>query len=199
MIGGPAQILLRRISELDDDQHPDEPDRDLRHFVWVMQSCIDGSMGPTGSAVITPAESDELVDSCQLLARISMDDRPLVDGPLRQGRQHWIATGRHASLGAEVPTPARFVDAGRAPDGQRSQPNPTGFGLYTSTPARRGDSMWRIYLDLFPSEMTPWPWYVWQLESRRQPIVEISSATDWTRFVEAYGRKTEGLVFPDWG
>lgn len=198
-----VEILRRRVRELDDDmwlQVSDEPERSFVHFVRVLHSYYPSSMGPPGSAVIEPAEADGLIDSSRLMASISNEAPSLADGPLLRKHQHWIATRRHTPSQGQVPKPtkSKFGDPRHADDRGRSSLSPVRVGLSTSTPAPSGNSMWEMYLDLFHSESTFGPRFVWNLETLDVPVLEVHSATDWVRFGEDYGRNVDGLIYPDW-
>jgi hypothetical protein len=197
-----TSILLERISQLDNPRvHFEEPEKHLRQFVWVMRSYFEGSMGPRGSAVIGAIEADELVSSSQLVSMISSDDAPIAEGPLSRTEQHWIPTNRNSSTpdAARIPAVTRFVRPGLQLDARPSAHHLRGGGLYTSTPATVGKGMWELYLNMFPSQMTPRPWCVWAIAVRDDPVIEIASASDWVRFMERFGRKEDdGLVYPVW-
>jgi len=170
------------------------------HFIEVMASYVDNSMGATGWAVIRAAEADRLIDSSRLISRLSRAEHRIVDGPILREEQHWLSSSRHRAPTEEIPMPthSRFVKPVSIHNARSQSQSVRTAGLYTSTPARSGNGMWEIYLDLFPSTVPPRPWFVWALNVLEDGVAEIVSADDWTTFVETYGIEVNGMLYPDW-
>jgi hypothetical protein len=156
-------------------------------------------MGPPGWATIEAGIADELVQSSRLLSQIADDEPSIAVGPISPA-QHWIPTNRgaEATTAANAPAITRFIDPAIRPDPRASAHHLRGGGLYTSSVSRTGKGMWELFLEIYPSALTPKPWIVWELLARPRAIVEISSASDWRAFVEAYPRKQKKLLYPDW-
>lgn len=194
-------LLRRRVRELDAVTQPfiDPPEHDLLRFITVMASYVNTSMGPRGSTVIAAENADEIVATSALIASISALEPNILTGPLRRNDQHWLPTNRDASSSVDTsPTQTRFIDPRSVADAPPSPHHLRGGGLYTSTPTTRGRGMWELYLETFPSQFAPKPWYIWAVEVGSDPVLEISTAVDWARFVENFGRERAGLVYPDW-
>jgi hypothetical protein len=199
-----VELLQERIEELDDDQLPVvsfDADRRLLHFILVMTSYTNTTFaaGTGGQPVLSPADADELAGTCRLLADIAQGGASLVDGPLDGTRQQWIGTGRQTASPASVPTPAR-TQLIEADETNAASTKPFDLGLYTSTAAPDGRSMWRTYLDSTRgSTLHPLPWYTWNLKARDDTkIGEITSACAWVDFVDTYPHPHAGKVYPDW-
>jgi hypothetical protein len=193
-----VELLQERIEKLDDGQLPVvsfDADRRLLHFILVMTSYTNTTMaaGTGEQPVLAPADADELAGTCRLLADIAQGGTGLVDGPLDRTRQQWIGTGRQISSPAET----RLIETD---DSGAASTKPFNLGLYTSTAAPDGRSMWRTYLDsIRESPLHPLPWYTWNLQARDDTaIAEITSAREWTDFVDAYARPHAGMIYPDW-
>jgi len=169
-------------------------------FIWVMDTYVDTNGVPTGWAVMSASEADRLISSSRLISEIENEDPNIADGPLSV-EQHWLITGRHRAPNEDlpVPKPSNFVRPGVI---QSADPASQAFrtsGLYTCSPASQsGNGMWEIYLDMFPSGAPVRPWAVWALEVPDCPVAEITSATDWTRFVDRYGYSVRDMLHPEW-
>ena len=154
-------------------------------------------MGQAGAAVISPTDADALVGTSRLVAGMSYQAPNIADGPLLRERQHWV------SRSGRAPTQSDFSDPAGADDRRRVTLNPVEIGLSTSTPGPNGNSMWDLYLELFPSAdrpvsaQDPAP-VVWSLEVLDDPVLEIKAAVDWVRLVETYGCEINDLIQPDW-
>jgi hypothetical protein len=205
-------LLARRIAELDKVPYiggvaPDGDTRNLplAHFVWVMQSATEPFMKFEAGkgAVIDPAMADEMVKDSRLLNTIAEYDASLTAGPLRADRQHWI----YIADGDEVPDSVStrpYQECFAMPSAAIEQApaiKPQSIGLYTSTATSVGRSMWREYLEGFRrSTLFPLPWYIWelQLQSHDVDIIEITNASKWVQFIEAYPLLRGAHVYPDW-
>jgi hypothetical protein len=203
--------LNERIARLD-RVYRGEPDAhrrtNMEHFVDVMstithtQLMIDPDVNTTAPPVLAPEAVDELVETSRLLGMLSESDPDIVSGPTRLERQVWIAAsvplGSHPTR-AEIPMRELFVTANASDP--RPSTKPFGLGMFTSTLASNGETMWRVYLESYSGpSMFPRPWNVWELrfEPLRRSIFEIASATDWVRLLGEYGVVYEGRVYPDW-
>ena len=193
-----TELLRQRVERLDSERIPGAPfgdDRQLLHFLAVMQSYTDAMMDVEsgGHLTLTPDEADDITESCGLLDDIAEVEPEIVAGSIPVGRQHWIATGRNLA----APSSARFIEP--APH-RKPATKPFHLGLYTSTAARSGRGMWRHYLDLNAgSSLHPFPWHTWKLDLPAQiSVLDISTAREWAEFVQTYGRENSGLIYPDW-
>lgn len=151
--------------------------------------------------VLEPAAADEITAGCRLLMQIARTDADLVRGPLDQRRQQWIGTSKQSGSAA-IPELTRqsFVSAD-APSSARASTKPFGLGIYTSTAASDGRSMWRALLEIdTEASLHRRPWAVWdaRLDGDRTKVYEIDSAETWCDLVQAYPTRAEGLLYPDW-
>ena len=188
-------LLHRRVSELDGDafyRPPDEQDRDLLQFVWVMSAYVPNSMGHAGEAVIAAAAADAVMARSQLMTRLAQQASDLTDGPVSRKHQHWAV----AAHPIRTPSPLELRDPKLASVRQRTSLNPVEVGAFTSTPGPAGNSMWEIYLHLLPRGLAPT--HVWTLELLDDPVLEIDSAIEWVRLADRYGREVDGMIRPDW-
>lgn len=196
------RFLHRRVDELDAPVLPVPSfaaDPRLLRFLSVMAAHTEPRIQAEAGhpAVLTAARADAIVAGCRLIESIATDYPELVTGPLPRDRQHWIGTGSQggsAQLGR-----TRFVVAAEA-DLVSPSTKPFGLGLYSSTVAANGRSMWRTYLDLFRgSTLHPLPWQTWLVEpSSTANVLEVTSADDWVAFLARYPRTENRLVYPDW-
>jgi hypothetical protein len=125
-------------------------------------------------------------------------------GPYAHLDNTGLQQGERASPDGVVPSPSKalFVSPDRAAAGNKLSTEPFGLGLFTSTVARSGNSMWRLYLDMFrASILNPRPWYTWKVELPTSSIsvLEVTSAKDWVNFVDKYASiGHETLIYPNW-
>lgn len=165
------------------------------HFVNVMSSYTPGVMGPgaTSYVVSDPAVVDEIVAGSRLLASIRELEPGLVDRPLQEDRQHWIATGTDHPI---RPSKVQFV----MPSTERPDVKPMSCGFYTSTAMSAGYSMWRAYIGLDSSSLYPPRWYTWKMgiATTDIQIAEITCASDWVGLVATYGLIRGDSIYPDW-
>jgi hypothetical protein len=191
------RILLDRVVKLDSLPAPvgaSPADPQLEHFVSVMSFYTNTEMATESDdgVVITPDHADDVTRACRLLKDIAQSEKGLVEGPLCRDRQRWIGTS--ATLDR-----SSFVEAAVAA-GHPPSTKPFGQGLYTATAARRGGSMWQMYLSpYYGSDLYPLPWHIWQLDPEEEAAVfEITSAQGWADFVVQYARLDGGIIYPDW-
>jgi hypothetical protein len=175
------------------------------HFADIMSGHTDSFMDCEAGhhATIDPGVADEMTASCRLLKTLAAQEPGLTKGPMRVDRQHWIATGSRA-MGRDGmplrPSESNFVEPCLALIGERDV-QPFHLGLYTSTAASCGWSMWRAYLAPYGnSSLYPLPWCVWGMEpaQRKMRVAEIGSAAQWVDFVCARPSVREGNVYPNW-
>jgi hypothetical protein len=199
----PVDILNKRLADLDEDsadRFRDDPDRDLMQFIWVMDAYSEPRMGPPGWAVLAAGEADRLVSSSLLLSKMSKTEQPIVDGSLAP-IQHWVTTERHRSPNESLSTPSRskFEEPHLVQNARSSSRSARTVAFHTCTPAfASGNGMWEIYLDLYPSGAPLRPWWVWSLHVIDDRVAEITSASEWVKFIDRYGTSAAGLVYPDW-
>jgi hypothetical protein len=169
----------------------------IAHFVAVMSRWTDVTVHEEAGAgaAIEPAAADILARDSRLLAEIKQSEPGLVVGAMDGTRQQWTPIRRSAYTG-EPPSEDSFV-VPRAD--QPAAIKPADAGLYTSTAAIDGVSMWSAYLEYGGSSALPSPPYTWKL-THFEPIsvAEITSATQWAEFVLAHPRRAGCLVYPDW-
>ncbi|MCD0453306.1 hypothetical protein LO762_29600 [Actinocorallia sp. API 0066] len=195
------RTLRHRVAELD-AAHP-WFDSDLDHFADVMSEHTDTrAAAECGDGVGDPEAADRIVGGCRLLDVIAERDADLVAGPLCLSRQHWTGTGREdvAPEPRLTPSKALFVPPETA-QGDLLSAKPFDVGLFTSTCASEGRSMWRAYLDGYlGSDLFPLPWRTWHLRPGGGGIRvrEITDAKSWVEFVAEYPRGDGGIVYPDW-
>ena len=97
-------------------------------------------------------------------------------------------------------TSASFVSAD-APSVSRPSTKPAGLGIFTSTAANNGCSMWRTFLEIgTEASLHPRPWAVWDVRPSydRPKVCEIDSAQTWCDLVQAYATLADGLLYPNW-
>lgn len=191
------RILRKRLTELDSPPVPVDTSAAnprLEHFISVMTFYTNTEMAAesSGAAVLAPDTADDITRTCQLLKHTAQDEKSLVEGPLHRDRQRWIGTSAPLNR-------SHFVDAAETPAHPPST-KPFNQGLYTSTVAQRGGSMWQMYLSpYYGSDLYPLPWHIWQLTPEENaPVFEITSATDWTDFTTRYARPHNDIIYPDW-
>jgi hypothetical protein len=202
-------LVRRRVDEFDQDPYLAgrlDPNRQLDHFIQVILSFSNESVrrdrGILDPPVIDPTHSDAIVGTCRLIADIAKNDSSLVKGPLRLASQHWIRTNLRPTPGGIVPPLAEteFVRPDQVFSPVHS-PKPFGVGLFTSTATSGGKSMWRSYLDMFPTSiLNPLPWHTWKVEvdTKAVSILEVTTASEWAAFVDKYAQHHAGLIYPEW-
>jgi hypothetical protein len=196
--------LRERVSELDsvDRTGPGWGMDPIGRFVWLMAAWTNTRMpGSGGTVVLEPAAADEIVADCRLVTEIARTDADLVRGPLDQRRQQWIETAKQSGSAAiRGPSREAFVTpemAGHAPPSTK----PFGLGIYTSTAATDGRSMWRTFLEIgTEASLHRRPWAVWdvRLHCDRARVCEIDSGETWSELVQAYSTRADGRLYPDW-
>lgn len=207
--------LQVRLNELDSGLvwHPtfvtDDP---LLRFVRVMSSWTDTRMVPNNTmrVLLDSDAADAMIERCGLLREIAETDRELVRGPVRLDRQSWIGVGHWRRMGTagqlgpfsdQPPAllPASFVAPSDAAPARPSA-KPYRLGLYTSTIASTGRSMWRVFLELgTEASLHRRPWSVYELQpTRAAKVLEIASARAWCVFVQRYAKVADDLLYPNW-
>lgn len=149
----------------------------------------------SAAPMTTPELADQAVASSPALDGLRRDAPAVVDAPMDPTAQQWIAVARprwrpprQSELASRWFVP---VSAGSATD--RPQ-----FGLFTSTAAWRGKSMWYLLLETTDSPtLYPRPWWVWQGEVSG-PVREVHSASDWVALVIEHPLRRGRILFPDW-
>jgi hypothetical protein len=196
--------LHERVSELDSAEiAPGLTNEPLTRFVRLMAAWTNTRMttDPERPVVLEPAAADEITARCHLLSEISLTDADLVRGPLNQRRQEWIGTGKWSgSTAAQTLTEQLFVSADAAAY-QRPSTKPAGVGIYTSTAASNGRSMWRMFLEIgTEASLHPRPWAVWDVRPHGDEgeVCEIQRAETWCDLIQAYPIRANGLLYPDW-
>jgi len=131
-----------------------------------------------------------------MLRRLGSIWPEVIGGPLQPDAQHWTDIGGSRREG---PSRSRFVEVNRTTHVEIST-KPFGVGMFTSTGAIGGRSMWRVYLDLERgSTLFPLPWRTWLLAIQEGGTVcEIAGAVDWVRFVSSHPLVRGSFVYPDW-
>ncbi len=170
------------------------------HFAEVMSRWTDAfTEERIGRDIpISPEVADSIVADCALLKEIAACDPCLVAGPMDRRRQYWTPKGPEAMTG-EAPSRARFI---AADESSPVRVKPSQFGLYTSTGASTGPSMWRLLLGL-GGTVGSWPrtrgCYTWALDVEPNVrVAEIVTASDWVQFVCAYPYRDGDRVLPNW-
>lgn len=170
----------------------------LAHFVDVMSRFPGALIEVDGSrdAIITATLADDIVSVSRLLGEIEGLAPSLVTGPIDRERQQWTSANR-ATSSEEPPTEAHFV-ALRVYEPAAIKP--VRGGLWTSTAAAAGRSMWRMYQEPWRKSVAwPAPWYAWALVVERgAKVAEITNAREWVEFVRTYSRPHDGLLYPQW-
>jgi hypothetical protein len=116
----------------------------------------------------SPETADDVVARSEVLKRLERLAPDVVVGPLDRSSQLWIGQSRHPDGQTRVarPTPSLLVEPSEEHPG-KARAKPFGLGLFSSTGAFDGWSMWRVYLELNRgSTLFPEPWHVWKLEGR---------------------------------
>lgn len=197
--------LRQRVSELDSVERigPGRGADPIDRFVRVMAGWTNTRMTFASGlpVVLEPAAADEIAADCRLLGAIARRDVDLVRGPLDRLRQQWIGTAKQSG-GASIPELRResFIGAD-APRRIRPSTKPFDLGLYTSTVASNGRSMWRAFLEIgTEASLHRRPWAIWdvRLSGDRAKVWEIDSAGTWCDLVQAYATRADGLLHPDW-
>ena len=204
MASSGIEWLNERVSELDSAEiRVDPADDSIARFVRLMAAWTSTRMSvdPGRPVALEPAAADEITAECRLLSEIARTDADLVRGPLNQRRQQWVGTAKRFG-GAAIPelTSASFVSAD-APSVSRPSTKPAGLGIFTSTAANDGCSMWRTFLEIgTEASLHPRPWAVWDVRPSydRVKVCEIDSAQTWCDLVQAYATLPDGLLYPDW-
>jgi hypothetical protein len=145
--------------------------------------------------VTTPELADQAVAASPALDGLRRDAPAVVQGPLDAHAQQWIAVGRPDWRPPRRPelNSRWFVPA--TPGSATDRPP---FGLFTSTAAWGGKSMWYLLLETTDSpSLYPRPWWVWEGEVRG-PVREVCSAVDWATLVTEYPFRQGEILFPDW-
>ncbi len=202
-------LLQRRMDELDQglSTGPYSAGWLLEHFVTVMRFYTNTSMSRTGPGVFDPAvihavDSDEIVARSPTVSALAMSEQPLATGPISRDHQHWIGTKKQVLVDGTItpPSESNFIRPDQA-IGQKPRSMPFELGLFTSTAASTGVSMWRMYLDMFPTSILhPRPWHTWKVNLAADgiPVLEIRTAVEWVDFVASYGRMHDDIIHPDW-
>jgi hypothetical protein len=122
----------------------------------------------------------------------------VVNGPLDPTAQHWTYfRPEHLPKRSGVPSAEHFVPVTRETV-RDPKVKPWEVGLFTSTGAWGGHSMWRVYQAVC-SSMYPARLPTWRLEVDPDAAVsEIRCAEDWVRFVERYPAVAGHRVYPNW-
>jgi hypothetical protein len=198
----PEIALQERVEELDGGwAGPWERRRRIQdpreHFLDVMSSWTDASAEERvdPKAAIAAGAADSIVASSVLLKEIAVADRGLVRGPMDRDRQQWTPTGP-AALTGEAPSRSRFVE----PDAARTaRVKPSRFGMFSSTAAATGPSMWRVLLGSGGSQKLPLDRYTWALDIDHDArIAEIVTASDWVTLVRAHPCIEGDRLVPNW-
>lgn len=171
----------------------------MTRFVCVMDeitSCLEGAnISPQD-----PAQFDQIMEQSTFLGRLRDEYPEISCGPLRRDRQYWMATGAPAWLPTKSQAPGQewFQPITSAAPPFRVKPSAGGF--YTSTGTARTSGMWQMYLDSREwSGIHLRPWHSWEvsiLDSAR--VLEITTACEWTAFVEQHGMDDARVLYPDW-
>ena len=196
--------LHERVSELDSGEiAPGLGDEPIVRFVRLMVGWTNTRMtfDPERPVVLEPAAADGITAECRLLKEIARTDADLVRGPLEQRRQEWIGTAKRSGSAASPElTRQSFVSADAAAHVGPST-KPAGVGIYSSTAASDGRSMWRVFLEIgTEASLHPRPWAIWGLRpcGDRAKVCEIDGAETWCDLVQAYPTRADGLLYPDW-
>src|SRR5918992_2524468 len=148
-----AKWLHKRVSEFDSGEiAPGLGDEPIVRFVRLMVGWTNTRMtfDPERPVVLEPAAADGITAECRLLKEIARTDADLVRGPLEQRRQEWIGTAKRSGSAASPElTRQSFVSADAAAHVGPST-KPAGVGIYSSTAASDGRSMWRGFLEIGP-------------------------------------------------
>lgn len=204
-------LLHRRIEELDSEptyrarwprdaaseegRHVAER---LAHFVSITRrwtdSFVEIEAGPY--AAVTPRTADTVTQCCRLLTEIKEFDPSLVTGPISMSKQLWLQ-GRQSAWNHEPPTLERFV---MPRNSKQEGVKPFGVGLYTSTSAIAGISMWGAMIGFGESRsVDAQSRSIWAIDVDADAnVIEISNAASWVEFVCTYSRTSNGTVLPDW-
>lgn len=179
------------------------PLADLAYVVDAIDE-VAGTLQPDDGErhrLISAAEADVLMRSCQILRRLADSAPEITQPPVRLDSQYWVATGRPEFLPDPDRTPSRssFIDVAWA-DPTVHATKPAKAGLFTSTGVLGTHGMWRVYLDMNQgSSLFPEPWYTWRMKVRNDVTVrEITSAADWVELVESYPATDGERLYLDW-
>jgi len=196
------RVLAARVAQLDASRTAADSDLgvdpDLVRFVRSM-----ALVTPTAHALgrLPAEEADAIIEGSTLLRRLRGKAPALIDGGIVGHVQCWIATQRppHLPRRSDALDPQYFIEAREgviAP----LRTKPFDLGLFTSTYALGTYGMWWCYLRIHEgSTLFRTPWKAWRLEiDRHARILEITSASDWVRFVVSVGTECDGLLYPDW-
>jgi hypothetical protein len=202
----PECVVQERVKELDSWVTVREHGESLacgrngdprEHFAYVMGSWTDALAEERvdREIPIAPVAADFIVANSALLKEIAASDPCLVAGPMDPGRQQWTPTGPAAWIG-EAPSRARFRSADQS---QLVTVKPSQFGLYTSTGASTGPSMWRLLLGPGGSWARPMGRYTWALDVEpKARVAEVVTARDWVQLVCAHPYRDGDRVLPNW-
>lgn len=169
---------------------------DIGRFITVLSVVTSHSGSGSQSAPITGDVADRILGRSRLLQRLEAHVPVVMTEPLAQDLQFWVRDGRPGQ--SAVPNANEFmtVSQARHPPGAK----PAGHGIYTSTGVCGTFGMWWAYLIYYAgSTLHPYPWSVWSVfPDRTVRIREITSASDWVRFVGEVPKTHNGLIYPDW-
>jgi hypothetical protein len=205
----PERVVQERVKELDSGvimrghgasfalRRSDDP---REHFADVMSSWTDALTEEwvDREIPIAPAIADGIVADSALLKEIAASDPSLVAGPMDRRKQYWTPGG-FAAMTGEAPSRARFI---AVDESWPVRVKPSQFGLYTSTGASTGPSMWRLLLGL-GGTVGSWPrtlgCYTWALDVEQNVrVAEIVTASDWVQLVCAHPYLDGDRVLPNW-
>jgi len=111
--------------------------------------------------------------------------------------QHWLTVGRNNS---EPPVLDRKLFVPAESTEHRAAGKPFNMGLFTSTPAAFGRSMWELYLDPYVgSSLFPLPWNVWRIKVADDVrVFSVDSALSLVSLLDAFPLRHDGYIYPDW-
>jgi hypothetical protein len=171
----------------------------MTSFVWAMNE-INASEESPDTPPQDPAHFDQIMAQSSFLRRLREEYPEISCGPLQRGRQYWVATGAPAWLPPKSLTPGEEWFRSVTSEAPPFRAKPKTGGFYTCTGTANTSGMWQMYLDSREwSGIHVRPWRAWEvgiLDSSR--ILEITTASEWTAFVEQNGINHDGLLYPDW-
>lgn len=177
---------------------PLKPRDDLIRVIQLMGT-IANTHGPD-VPVGDPAALDDIIQSCQLLHRITTSAPALTSGGLDH-RQLWTGSLAAVSAPRHISGPPTAENFQVLTKSEKPRIKPTREGLYTSTllPGSQVTSMWLIHLEYFGGALFPKPRRTYELiVSPDARVCEVSSAQAWAALVKRYPLRFGGLVYPDW-
>lgn len=187
-----AALISRRLETC----RSDDP---VRRFVSALETANMPPGGLTrvdlaGVPVTTPRLADDAVGGSELVGEMRRSVPSVVDGPVDRGAQQWIAVARPSWRPPRRQLSIRYF---AAPVAGLLTDRPQ-FGLFTSTRAWNGTSMWRVLLETTDSPtLYPRPWFVWEGEVAG-PVREVCTAGDWATLVTEFPLESGNILFPDW-